>query len=670
MEVANDYLAKISVGLITEVFKASVKGLGSADAWLREKSKGYDPFGIAAKKYVERLCGRYNSMRIFGMNEPVPLNEIFVKVNILRKITGRNRLSIEEMEKFFDKDRRSFGEKVLEKVDGLEIVNSFKKIIVLGKPGSGKTTFLKFLTMQALTHAFQKPLIPVFISLRDWADSKISLFNFIIQQFDICGFPHSEEFVKRMLEKGKCLVLLDGLDEVPLNIIDPSQHIKDFTDEYSDNAFIISCRIAAYNFVFEHFTDVEISDFDNDSIHNFISNWFNRDPKKKDLFLDKLYCQGNEPVLELASNPLLLTMLSIAFDEVLDFPVNRAGLYKEATDALLKKWDSSRSINRDNNYRSLPLKHKEDLLGFVAIQTFVKDQYFIPQRSLEHYIFEYISNIVDLSEDEGKFEETIFKYDTEAILKSIEAQHGLFIERAKSIYSFSHLTFQEYFAAKFLVDNRDPDILNRFIKKHLSNDKWREVFILISSLLQEADKFLFDIRSQIGQTSSSTISKFFNKLDKLIVDNAEFSNYASKAIAAFYLLDFVNERVIQYDTYSTDILSDSINRVESLALSLSQTDDIDFAIFSVIDTNLDIALDISEEFRLLIPKNSEFEKEGIKELEISSIIIQYLQETNLLVDCLNSGCYITQESRKLIFESLIEEPWTSPEIDFSPLIPF
>jgi len=55
---------------------------------------------------------------------------------------------------------------------------------------------------------------------------------------------------------------------------------------------------------------------------------------------------------------------------------------------------------------------------------------------------------------------TAAQLNSEAVLKSIEAQHGLLVERAE-IYSFSHLTFQEYFTARNFVANSDPQVLDK-----------------------------------------------------------------------------------------------------------------------------------------------------------------------------------------------------------------
>ncbi|HEX8184141.1 MAG TPA: NACHT domain-containing protein, partial [Blastocatellia bacterium] len=189
-----EIVSKVAVNIITEVFKSCFSGLREAEAWVKDKSKEYDPLHKAARKYAERFEARYNSMRIFGMSNPVPLRNIYTRVNVLEKITARYRTTIQEMEKQYNRDLRSFGH-VQKTKDGIHAVNHLDKIILLGKPGAGKTTFLKYIAFQALDGVLNKQRIPVFIRLKDWSDSNVSLINFIIGQFDICGFPSAGPFV-------------------------------------------------------------------------------------------------------------------------------------------------------------------------------------------------------------------------------------------------------------------------------------------------------------------------------------------------------------------------------------------------------------------------------------------------------------------------------------------
>ena len=218
---------------------------------------------------------------------------------------------------------------------------------------------------------------------------------------------------------------------------------------------MITCRIAAREYTFEKFTEVEVADFDDEQIADVSGKWFGckQDEVKAKRFLEKL--KENPPIRELASSPLLLTLLCLVFEDSGDFPANRAELYKDGVDVLLKKWDGKRNIERDQVYKKLSLKRKEDMLSQIAYCTFATGNYFFKQKEVEQQIREFIENLPGASSDE----ETL-NLDSEAVPKSIEAQHGLFVERARSIYSFSHLTFHEYFAAREVKEKSYLNVLS------------------------------------------------------------------------------------------------------------------------------------------------------------------------------------------------------------------
>ena len=97
---------------------------------------------------------------------------------------------------------------------GIDVVNELEKFIVLGKPGAGKTTFLKFVALQNLDGKVNEGRVPIFIGLKLFSDSGKSIIDFIVNQFDICNFPDAEPYLLHILKQGKCQLLLDGLDEV------------------------------------------------------------------------------------------------------------------------------------------------------------------------------------------------------------------------------------------------------------------------------------------------------------------------------------------------------------------------------------------------------------------------------------------------------------------------
>lgn len=191
---------------------------------------------------------------------------------------------------------------------------------------------------------------------------------------------------------------------------------------------------------------------------------------------------ANSGIRDLGKTPLLITLLCLAFDETLQFPPRQVDLYREAIDALLKKWDSSRLIGRDTFYKNLSFSRREHLLEYIAAHFYFNSQTVFPKRNIEAYI----SNFLDGLPDKEKSD----KADAEIVLKQIEAQHGLIIERAKNIYSFSHLTIQEYFTASYIVQSHDQKLLEQIIGIALLDQKWREVTLYTVALLPSAEPIL------------------------------------------------------------------------------------------------------------------------------------------------------------------------------------
>jgi predicted NACHT family NTPase len=469
---------------VTEKTAGAVKG-----SW--DKFKWID----AAERYRAKVKKLYGTMQIMGMAKPVPLDDIFTEAYMLDKPTAFGRFDIERLKQLSaDPDAPPPNAK---RIDGLRLVKEKGNLFILGKPGAGKTTFLKYIALKAAEQLIDK--VPIFVSLKQWADSEKELMAFIAERFDICDFPAAQPFVEELLKSGNAIVLFDGLDEVNQESGQRDKQtraINNFVEKYDRTQCLITCRIAASDYSFERFTYVEIADFTEKQIKTFIGNWFRNQEGEKDeetckKFLAEFARNDNKGLRDLARTPLLLTLLCLAFNETLTFPQRRVEIYEEALDALLKKWDSSRRIKRDEVYRKLSLGHKENMLARIAAETFEKNAYFIPQVELERYITDYVKNVPPHNTDEAT--------DGEVILKAIEAQHGIFVERAREVYSFSHLTFQEYFTAKYIVNNAAQGTLKNLIKAHCTDRRWREVFLLTTSLLSDASQFMMTFQRGVDE---------------------------------------------------------------------------------------------------------------------------------------------------------------------------
>ena len=445
---------------------------------------------------VKRECGK---MRVLDMEQDIALGEIYTDVNILENFTAKQYSSSEELQGLSKSELENFKQlgwgKSQKRVSGLKAVQDHRKLMIWGKPGAGKTTFLKYIAMECLAERLGTECFPIFLSLKEFVEkpSKPELFHYISHKFIDVGVK--AEIIEKLLSHGKGLILLDGLDAVlekdSRRVISQIQQLADHL-YYGKNQFLITCRIAAKEYLFQGFREVEVADFDEEQIRVFVTKWFQlKNPAKAEKFIEKL--ADNKPIQELASSPLLLTLLCLVFGELTNFPHNRAESYKEGVDILLKRWDSKRGIERDQLYKNLSAKQKEDLLSLIALETFRQGNYFFKQKTAETYIAQFIENLPD-----AKSDPEALRLDSEDILRSIEANHGLLVTRAKGIYSFSHLTFQEYFTTRKLTLNPTTETLRELVS-HLTEERWREVILLAVEMLEDATELIQLMKQAVDQ---------------------------------------------------------------------------------------------------------------------------------------------------------------------------
>ena len=557
-EMRMEILKKILPAIVLPVI---VKVLGPIKKiYQKLRAKLTNDFRNYHKHYKER----HGQLKVFcvGMQKPIPLDDVYVAVQFLDEERVSKYRSPEDLEKAFRYRRHELNlevewfnldEKQNERQNGMKVANNEQYLMVLGGPGIGKSTFLRKMGFESLKKKrgnFVHECTPVFLELKNYTEAPIDIEALIIDEFKTCGCQYPEQTVTKALKSGKLLILFDGLDEVPTaNVDNVVRKIEKFVVQHSQNRFIISCRIAAYTGGFTRFTTVEIADFDNSQIEAYINNWFASTSALKKRQLDaemktaeQCWKALNEPqyeaTKELVQNPLLLTLLCMVYDDLRYFPRNRADLYEKAFNILLKKWDAEKSVRRDsatNQY--LDTFTEKRLLSEIAAKNFVTNRVFLSENELIDQIKEFAKKNTNVPST----------FDASKTLK-IVVEQGLFVERASGVYSFSHLTFQEYLTANYIVG--DTQSIKRLVNQYLHDNRWREVLLLTAGRMYEADKLLLEMAAKVSKSINTNRLKLLLRWAQCITNTPDspYSGITKRAFAirqyfSLWKLNRMSERI-------------------------------------------------------------------------------------------------------------------------------
>jgi len=478
---------------------------------------------------IQRL---HSTMPLWGVDRWVSLGELFVDVNILEEMSSSRKSELDDLWLDFSEnpsyrslDRIGLG-KERQRVSGLDVLAKNTNLMVVGKPGSGKTTYLQRVVTECNAGNLQAYRIPVLIKLREFVEDG--------REVAYSLEPYLEKFwqlsdADTLLNQGRVLVLLDGLDEVTgENGKNIAKEIKRFARTYPQVQVIVTCRTQSYTGEMDwkslRFQFVEVADFNEPQVRAFAEHWFkavmgdeSEGLVKARELLEQLFREENQPIRELAITPILLSLTCAVFHQRGKFYSKRSKLYEEGLELLLERWDESREIERDEIYRDLSVKRKLELLSYVAGKKFEQPQYVLfEQGEIEGYIAEFLE---------------IEQRDSRVVLRAMEAQHGLLIERAQKVWSFSHLTFQEYLVAKWFCDKQDWERL----VIHVTEPQWREVLLLSAESKLNVDKYILLMKQKVDAILADD-----EKLQYILVWANHKSALTEKtckpaAIRAFYL---------------------------------------------------------------------------------------------------------------------------------------
>jgi AcrR family transcriptional regulator len=394
-----------------------------------------------------------------------------------------------------------------------EVLNSATSGVILGDPGTGKSTLLSFIALlfagEATLEGVHPPstAIPIFVSLRDFATmrqrhSGCSLLDYLVAKTraDQNLSQAHQAFFDAALRMGEAILLFDGLDEVGST---RARHemagvLQNLRHEYPSSCMWVTSRIYGYTpdirLPRNDFRHLRVGPLTTAQIDYFIRRWYNfqyhgSSPEQEEFTNSLREAVHQTPsVRRLATTPLLLTLMAFVHHGLRRLPQDRGELYALCVTMLLKTWqevkrkDGEQLIHPFEQLR-LHIQTQKDYLAHLA---------FSMQHSTRPESSEGIG-LVRRSEALGILAQrhlavqmrerpaltmSIAREEMEQFLDYIGDRTGLLIDRGGGYLSFIHLSFQEYLAA--WVFTCDPEEHNNidFFKKYLAQPSWEEVLLL------------------------------------------------------------------------------------------------------------------------------------------------------------------------------------------------
>jgi predicted NACHT family NTPase/formylglycine-generating enzyme required for sulfatase activity len=461
----------------------------------------------------------------------LPLTDIYLELGILE---FRNR---EEQEKFqqrmstVDEPLTQLAERRIEERVSNGIAKA-QRLVILGDPGMGKTISLRFITLM-LAYGFgaariglEQPYIPLFVRLADYARElekrpALTLDNYLFEyiQQTHSGSDRLGEFLRFALDQGKCVLLLDGLDEVATDLkSSKSSHAKIINeveklgsvwcDGKPGNRLIVTSRIEGYwNDPLHGFANTQLSPLRRrNDMEAFLLQWFtaHEQAHNHELPYDRAAVLAQKRVNDLlprilstpsvrrlAANPLLLTILALIDDNLGKLPNRRITLYRIASQTLIESW------------RQIQVGLPDELLAELGDDKIIR-----LMSPLAYWLHENRPGGAASTEDwQRELVATLIKegFEREAedlasrFLYHARFQTGILAERSLGQFGFFHLTFEEYLAARQIARQRAEE-RREMLKKHWQDARWQEVILLAAGQLgieeartDDASDFLEDL---------------------------------------------------------------------------------------------------------------------------------------------------------------------------------
>ncbi|MFH8621502.1 NACHT domain-containing protein [Streptomyces vietnamensis] len=356
------------------------------------------------------------------------------------------------------------------------------KVLLRGLAGSGKTTLVQWLTVSAATEgrtegtaargrtdgmAYLRGRIPFVLPLRALTrhGERLPAPDRFLPAAG-CPLTPPEGWVDRVLSSGRGVVLVDGIDEIPEAERGRARDwLRNLLDAYEGNRWLVTSRPTAVRddwLAADGFTELALSPMTRSEVATFVRRWHRAagpeaEPYEQPL-LDAL--RTAEHVAQLATNPLMCGLICALHRDRRGFlPRGRKALYEAALSMLLARRDRERDMGAPSGL-ALDEAPQIQLIQRLAYWLTLNGRTQLDRARAESLVREAVPAVQEAAQ-----------HPPEKVFTHLLHRSGLLREPTADTVDFVHRTFQDYLAAKALVDHWDIGVLVR----HAADDQWEDV---------------------------------------------------------------------------------------------------------------------------------------------------------------------------------------------------
>ncbi len=355
------------------------------------------------------------------------------------------------------------------------------KIIITGTGGIGKTIMLKhlFLNTTETTN-----YIPVLLELRKFNAieiKEISLHEAIYQSLHENGFDLEQKYFESSLKEGAYVIFLDGFDEINRDrVACITSEIKRLSDEYNDNKFVVSSRPTDSFIGWNDFSEMTALPLTKQQALNLISK-IEFDESVKSTFYQALDNTLFEQYESFASNPLLLTIMLLTFNNHASIPEKLNDFYEEAFSTLYNMHDATKDCYVRDIRTNLGCEDFKTVFAYICFKSYFAGEFEFSENRLREYI------------QLAKSKFTTLRFSIDDFQEDLILSVCMLIKDGLN-YRFSHRSFQEYFAAWYtckITDDAQSKLLSAWMGESDAATKDEYLTMLFNLQSEKVNKIIF-----------------------------------------------------------------------------------------------------------------------------------------------------------------------------------